>query len=730
MEGKKKKKEGNSGGFKGFIKRVVFYGLFILINIGLNRLVSLFHLPLFLDSVGTFLASILGGYLPGIIVGYCSNIINFTADTSNAYYAVISVLLSVTARYFYDKGFFDKFHKAILTIPVFAFIGGVLGSLLTYFMYGFGLGEGISAPFAQSLLASGKVNVFFAQLISDSAIDLLDKSVTVVIVFIVIKIVPEKFASMLALTHWKQKPLNKEEIKEVHNNASRKAPLRTKIIFIIGAVMVFVACVTTAISYILYQTFAVEQYTFTAKNVASLVASTVDGDRVDDYFEEGTTSVDYADTMNKLRKIKASSPDIKYIYVYKIMPDGCHVVFDLDTEETEAGKLGDIVEFDESFSDYIPSLLSGQEIEPMITDDTYGWLLTCYEPVYNSNHKCVCYACADISMEQVTTNGISFLVKVLSLFLGFFIMILVYCMWHMQFNLTYPIDAMTFAARKFAYNNDEALEKGVDRINELKISTGDEIETLYDSLSKTFGETVEYLEDVKKKSEEIAKMQNGLIYIMADLVESRDKSTGDHIKKTTAYVELLLRKLKEKGYFTDILTDEYIYEVANSAPLHDVGKIKVSDLVLNKPGRLDNEEFEKMKMHTKEGGKIIENAMKISSTSDYLKEAENIALYHHEKYDGSGYPFGLKGDEIPLSARIMAVSDVFDALVSARVYKPGMKFEDAMNIIKEGSGKHFDPIVAKVFVECEDEVRKIAEEHKKIYGENSEEEKEDGESQA
>ena len=182
-------KEANSGGFKSFIKRVVFYGIFILINIGLNRLVGHFHLPLFLDSVGTFLASILGGYLPGIIVGYCSNIINFTADPSNAYYAVISVLLSVTARYFYDKGFFDKFHKAILTIPVFAFIGGVLGSLLTYFMYGFGLGEGISAPFAQSLLSSGKVNVFFAQLISDSAIDLLDKSITVVLVFIIIKIV-------------------------------------------------------------------------------------------------------------------------------------------------------------------------------------------------------------------------------------------------------------------------------------------------------------------------------------------------------------------------------------------------------------------------------------------------------------------------------------------------------------------------------------------------------------
>ena len=714
--------EGNAGGFKGFLKRLFFYVLFILINIGLNRLVGYFHLPLFLDSVGTFLASILGGYLPGIIVGYCTNLVNFTSDPSTAYYAVISVLLSITAKFFYDKGYFDKFYKTIITIPVFAFIGGVLGSLLTYCMYGFGMGEGISAPFAQSLLASGKLNVFTAQLISDASIDLLDKSITVIIVFIVIKIVPEKLANMLALVNWKQKPLNKEEIKEVHKNESRKAPLRTKIILIIGTVMLFVACVTTAISYILYQQFAINQYKVTAKNVASLVASSVDGDRVDAYFEEGSASVDYADTVNKLKKIYDSTPSIKYIYVYKILPDGCHVVFDLDTEETEGGELGDVVEFDESFTDLVPFLLSGMEIEPQITDDTFGWLLTCYVPVYNSNHKCVCYACADISMEEITTNGISFLVKVLSLFTGFFIMILVYCMWHMQFNLTYPLDAMTFAARKFAYNDSQALEKDVERLNLLEISTGDEIETLYESLSKTFGETVEYLEDVKKKGEEIAKMQNGLIYIMADLVESRDKSTGDHIKKTTAYVELLLRKLREKGYFKDILTDEYIYEVANSAPLHDVGKIKVSDLVLNKPGRLDNEEFEKMKMHTKEGGKIIENAMKISSTSDYLKEAENIALYHHEKYDGSGYPFGLKGEDIPLSARIMAVSDVFDALVSARVYKPGMKFEDAMNIIKEGAGKHFDPIVTKVFIECEDEVRKIAEEHKKIYGrENNEE---------
>lgn len=702
-------------GFRRFLKLAIFYLLFVVINIGLNRLCGLLHLPLFLDNIGTLLAAALGGYLPGIIVGYSSNIFNSAFDPANAYYAVLSVLIAVTGRFFYDKGYFDKFHKAIITIPVFALIGGVFGSLLTYFMYGFGMGEGISAPFAQSLLASGKLNVFWAQMISDVVIDLVDKAITVVIVFVIIKLVPYKFASFLALVDWRQRPLNKDEIKEVNKTEIRKAPLRTKLVMTIGIMMVFVALVTTSISYLLYQKFAVTQYTHTAKNIASVVAATVDGDRVDDYFVEGTGSVDYADTMNKLRKIYESSPNIKYIYVYKIEPDGCYVVFDLDTEEMEGGKLGDFVPFDESFLDKVPLLLSGQEIEPVISNDTFGWLLTDYEPVYNSNHKCVCYAAADISMEEVTSNGISFLAKVLSLFLGFFIMIIVFAMWHMQYHLTYPIDAMTYAARNFAYNSDEEMDTGVERLKDLKIITGDEIENLYESLSKTFGETVGYLEDVKNKSEEINKMQNGLIYIMADLVESRDKSTGDHIRKTTAYVNLILAKLKEKGEFKDILTDEYIYEVSNSSPLHDVGKIKVSDLILNKPGRLDDEEFKKMQIHTIEGEKIIENAMKISSTSDYLKEAKNIAAYHHEKWDGTGYPYGLKGEDIPLSARIMAVSDVFDALISARVYKPAMKFEDAMRIIKEGSGKHFDPIIVNAFIDAEEEVKKIAEEHKKIF---------------
>ena len=160
---------------------------------------------------------------------------------------------------------------------------------------------------------------------------------------------------------------------------------------------------------------------------------------------------------------------------------------------------------------------------------------------------------------------------------------------------------------------------------------------------------------------------------------------------------------------TDQLTDEFMYDVVNSAPLHDIGKIQVSDTILNKPGKLTSEEFEIMKTHTTAGAEVIAHAMKTVSgeNSGYLKEAMNLAHYHHEKWNGAGYPCGLKEDSIPLSARIMAVADVFDALVSKRSYKDGFTFEKAMSIIQEGSGTHFDPNVAGAFQRASDKVRKV-----------------------
>ena len=174
-------------------------------------------------------------------------------------------------------------------------------------------------------------------------------------------------------------------------------------------------------------------------------------------------------------------------------------------------------------------------------------------------------------------------------------------------------------------------------------------------------------------------------------------------------MEVILKKLREQGKFADKLTDSYIEDVVSSAPLHDVGKIGVSDLILNKNGKLTDEEFEQMKKHTEYGDEMIEKAIRnLPEGAGYLKEAKNLARFHHERWDGRGYPDGLKGEDIPLSARVMAVADVFDALVSRRCYKPPFDIEKAFSIIREETGDHFDPDVAEAFLDSRDEVIEIA----------------------
>ncbi len=698
------------------INQLVFLVGAVAINFILQRLAGVLHLPLYLDNVGTLLAAVLGGYLPGILVGYLNNIINMQGNPGNAYYVVLSTMIAAAGTYLGRKGYFKKFGKACLTIPLFAFIGGVLGSILTYLLYGFGMGEGISAPFAKTLLESGKLSVFWAQMLSDIVIDLVDKGITVVLVFFLIKIIPEKIKPELWVTGWRQAPMTDEAIVDAKHTITRSFSLRDKIITIISVIMFCVAVVTTVISYILYQNFAMNQYTYSCSSAAKLTANLIDPDRIDEYAALGRKDEEYKHIENEMDSIRQSNPEIEYIYVYRFLPDGVEVIFDLDTPEVRAQKPGDIIELEEYLQPYKEDLLAGRDIEPLLDDTIYGRLLTVFRPVKDIHGKCVCYAAADIKVEEIRMATLNYMIKVFSLFMGFYIFILSLCIWLVDYHLIYPIAAMTMSARKFAYDTDEGRDKSVERLQHLDIATGDEIENLYESLSKTIAETVGYLEDVKEKGEELSHMQNGLIYVLADMVESRDKNTGDHVRKTAAYVRLITRKMREKGLYPDILTDEYMEDVANSAPLHDVGKIMVSDTILNKPGKLTDEEFAKMKSHTTAGEQVINSAMSLVSDSGYLKEAKNLATYHHERWDGKGYPLGKAGEEIPLSARIMAVADVFDALVSKRSYKEPFTFEKAMSIIEEGAGTQFDPVVAKIFIESADEVREITKAHESMLG--------------
>ena len=507
-----------------------------------------------------------------------------------------------------------------------------------------------------------------------------------------------------------------EALLDAKHNVTRSFSLRGKIITIISVIMFCVAVVTTIISYVLYQNFAMRQFEYSCASAARLTSDLIDPDRIDEYVAYGREDDEYRTIENEMDSIRISNPDIEYLHVYRFLPDGVEVIFDLDTPEVKAQKPGDVIELEEYLEPYKDDLLAGREIEPLVDDTAYGRLLTVFVPVKDIYGKCVCYAAADVKVESIRMATLNYMTKVFSLFMGFYIFILALCIWLVDYHLIYPIAAMTMSARKFAYDTEEGRDKSVERLQHLDISTGDEIENLYESLSKTIAETVGYLEDVKEKGEELSHMQNGLIYVLADMVESRDKNTGDHVRKTAAYVRLITKKMREQGLYPEILTDEYMEDVANSAPLHDVGKIMVSDTILNKPGKLTDEEFARMKSHTTAGEQVIKSAMSLVPDSGYLKEAKNLAKYHHERWDGRGYPSGKAGEDIPLSARIMAVADVFDALVSKRSYKEPFTFEKAMSIIEEGAGTQFDPVVAKIFIESADEVRKITKAHESMLG--------------
>ncbi|MBO4395786.1 MAG: HD domain-containing protein [Eubacterium sp.] len=687
----------------------------ILGSIGLNILGSQIAawtgIVLYLDSIGTVVSSALGGYIPGIIVGFLTNMLKTISDTPSIYYGVINVLIAVFSAFFVRRGFFRN--PLRLLAPIFAtgILVGSLSSILTWFLYGFAT-EGITADLASYVHTHTFLGLFPSQITADVTVDLADKLVTFLIAFGIFHLIPKQFKSNFHLTNWQQEPLSKEMLGSARKTSIRRMSLRTKILMVLIPSMLVIAAAATLISYEIYKHNNEEDYEQLASTVANLAADMIDPGRVDDYLELGAKADGYNAVKRSLLSLRESSDKIAYVYVLRVLEDGCHVVFDVDTNPNTSWDPGDIIQLDDAYDPYIPDMLEGHPIEPIITEDEYGWLMVVYKPVYNDAGRCVCYACVDVSMEALRSSGYTFLAKLFSLFFGLFIMILAIGLWLTEYHIILPTNSISYRVSHFAHDNKEAMGDHVRAIHELDIVTGDEVENLYHAVSKMADDDYQYMLDIQKKNDMIMQMQSGLIMILADIVESRDKCTGDHVRKTAEYTKIIMTSMKELDICTDQLTDEFMNNVYNSAPLHDVGKIHVSDAILNKNGKLTDEEFAIMKEHTTVGAQILDRAIElVPDTSGYLHEAKNLALYHHEKWNGSGYPMGIAGEDIPLSARIMAVADVFDALVSVRSYKKGMPFEKAMGIITEGSGSHFDPEVVRAFESAEDEVRRVSEMH-------------------
>ena len=212
---------------------------------------------------------------------------------------------------------------------------------------------------------------------------------------------------------------------------------------------------------------------------------------------------------------------------------------------------------------------------------------------------------------------------------------------------------------------------------------------------------------VEQKTRDMLMLQRALMSTMADLVESRDHFTGGHIERTQGGLRILIEALRDIGLYQDIMADWDMDQILRASQLHDVGKIAIRDSILLKPGRLTPEEFEEMKKHTTFGVDIISKVEKNIGKSPFLTHAKIFAATHHEKWDGTGYPKGLRGEETPLQGRIMAIADVYDALSSYRPYKEPMSHDDAAKIILEGRGTHFDPVLVDLFKETESQFRKL-----------------------
>ncbi|MCW9055181.1 MAG: HD domain-containing protein [Gammaproteobacteria bacterium] len=281
--------------------------------------------------------------------------------------------------------------------------------------------------------------------------------------------------------------------------------------------------------------------------------------------------------------------------------------------------------------------------------------------------------------------------------------------------LSYIINVIFSYARNmkfFLESENEVLAKATagDLNNSITVSTNDE-----------FGEIAHHtnlmIKSLLNKTRELQKTQDVTIISLASLAETRDNETGAHILRTQRYVKAIARAVQHHPRFSNQLNDEIIELLYKSAPLHDIGKVGIPDRILLKPEKLDNDEFEIMKTHATLGNEALKQAEEELGGTSFLSYAREIALTHHEKWDGSGYPEGLKGDEIPLSGRLMAIADVYDALISKRVYKPAFTHEEAMKIIKQGKGSHFDPDLIEAMLNIEDKFISIAKQYadKEIY---------------
>lgn len=474
---------------KSFFKLTTICAAGIILNlIGLTA-VKYFGLSVYLDTIGTIFISALGGYVPGIAVGFFTNMLGSVINNNKietyfneqACFGIVSILVAVIVAFFAKRGYYKSFSKVIVTIPLLVLAASFSGALI----------EEILKP-GNTFDSWNAVTRFFAHIQFNFFKELPDKGFGVILSFFALKLVPTVIQEEFQLLGKMQAPLSDEMLRAMNDNSKFKfiSSLRTKMIVNLMSITLFVAILITIISYTIYQESAVEERKRIADGIVSMVVSELNPNRMDEFLELGHAAEGYSEVERNLYKIRASNSDIKFLYVYKIEPDGCHVIFDLDTATVAASSPGDIEDFEEDFMENVPALLEGRPIPPKVNNGDYGYLLTIYKPVYNHSGQCVCYAGLDFSMDSINDYSKAFITKVIAVFSGVLIFILVIGFSFIENNIILPVNTMAYCARNFAYDSEAARSQSIEHMRKLDIKTHDEIENLYFAFLKTTSDTM------------------------------------------------------------------------------------------------------------------------------------------------------------------------------------------------------------------------------------------------
>ncbi|WP_078038147.1 HD domain-containing phosphohydrolase [Oribacterium sp. C9] len=703
----------NSGRYRrGVRMRIMSIVVGVCINIMLSAFAIYFKLPLYLNTIGTMCTAWIGGIFPGVMTAFFTNLICEFYSYDALYFSLINVLTAIYVVYFRKKHEKVSVGDMVIFSLVSGFSCGLMGSLIELFLYR-NISNytilGIADHFRLLLDISPVMSLSFANI----SMHIIDKGLSLVITLFIIRAIPNDIVRSIRDGVWRQRPLSEEELKDLRNwGRDIRLSSRTRMTFVLIGLSTALLFIVGSIGVNLFFKEAKTERTETAQRTVKIVAEVLDTDRLEEYLTKGRAADGYAETEEILRHVCVNAYGVEKLRVVKVMEGGAYFVFDLDkNSETEQHEPGSYVPIKEEFKPYNDDFLMGNEIEPIQSRDDSGVFLNIYYPLRNKGENTGYYVGAEISFTTVAMILLRFLNKMGLILVGFFVLIIVFVTWMTDMYVEYPISSLARCVDRFASAgyDQETLDENVMTVRKLGIHTGDEVEKLYHAVCQMTLNQAEQMRNVRRLSESTAQMQDGIIITMANMLENRDSDTGAHIQKTAAYVKIIAEGLRRKGYYAEKITPRFISEVVRSAPLHDVGKISITDRVLNKPGKLTDEEYEIMKTHTIAGKKIMETAISTVHGESYLREARNMAAYHHERWDGKGYPEGLHGEGIPLSARIMAVADVFDALTSPRVYKPAFTIEKALRMVEEGAGTQFDPKCVEVFMEALSEVEAVFE---------------------